>query len=314
MDFGLSRVLGSESKLRTSDRRQFAGTLPYMSVEQLECREDLGPATDIYAFGVVLYEMLTRTLPFEADSLGAVLMRQLSERPKPPSHHVRGLSPALDRFVLTCLRSDPLLRYRDAGEALNALEAVGPWWRPRFARWLWKVAAPLAAATVVGGLLYVASERRPVPPDVAPKSAVEAAPVVEQVTRELGTAPSATPSTPPPSAPSPFADAPALIPKTTPPVGAEAPKPPPREASSRPRTASVAAPTSGGAPPTPHAETPSNAEPDRDPAARAAIPRDEAPPSASAPEAVRSDDDASWKPTRVPKRLRVPSPPPEQAR
>jgi serine/threonine protein kinase len=321
MDFGLSRVLGSESKLRTSDRRQFAGTLPYMSVEQLECREELGPATDIYAYGVVLYEMLTRSLPFEGDSLGAVLLKQLNERPAPPSRHVPGLSPALDRFVLNCLKSDPRLRYRDAGEALIALEAVGPWWRPRPTRtWLWKVTAPLAAAAVGGALLFVASERRPAATAVgaSESSPLPSPPMVEQVTRELGAAPKGSPASAPPARASEPASAsvpvppsePAPAPNAATPIDAPARTTAARAAPSRAPKASVAAPTAGETAPTPRADAASITEPNRD----ASVQRDEAPRS-QAPEAAGPEDPASWKPTRVPKRLRAPMrPAPERAR
>jgi hypothetical protein len=162
-DFGLSRVFGDSGGLVTSDRRQFAGTLPYMSIEQLECRESLGPASDVYAFGVVLYEMLTRALPFEGESLGTLLMKQLNERPEPPSRRAPGLSHAVDRFVLRCLNREPRERFTDAGAALAALSAIGEWARPRtpFARW--RLVWPAAALLVAGGVLL--SKRSTEPPD-----------------------------------------------------------------------------------------------------------------------------------------------------
>lgn len=184
MDFGLSRVLGKESRLRTSERRQFAGTLSYMSVEQLECRDDVGPATDVYSFGVVLYEMLTRKLPFAGDSLSAALLKQLKERPKPPSFHLRSLAPALDRFVLRCLSPDPGARFADAGQALAALRAIGPWTRRRRSAQAVK-ALPLLGVVALG--LAASSffgERTPPPTsDVA-----ALAPALEQRRQELAPA------------------------------------------------------------------------------------------------------------------------------
>jgi serine/threonine-protein kinase len=228
MDFGLSRVLGNESRLRTSDRRQFAGTLPYMSVEQLECREELGPPTDIYAFGVVLYELLTRALPFEGDTLSAVLVKQLKERPKPPSRHVPGLSPALDRFVLRCLHRDPRQRYADAGEALAALSSIGGWSR-RGGRWrFWRTAVPLAAIAVLAGLLAASGKRGPDTADtlVDPSSPTSAADV-QQVTRALAPADVAGPLLAPPTQPAVVDDpgsrqaaTPSESTRETPPVGA----------------------------------------------------------------------------------------------
>ncbi len=134
MDFGLSRAFDTGQHVHTSERLQGAGTLPYMSLEQLECRADVGPAADVYAFGVVLYEMLTGRLPFEGATPSAMLLRQLKERPVPPSSSRPRLTRALDAFVFRCLNSDPRARYADAGAALKALEGVMLWERPVRAR------------------------------------------------------------------------------------------------------------------------------------------------------------------------------------
>jgi serine/threonine protein kinase len=249
MDFGLSRVLGNESRLRTSDRRQFAGTLPYMSVEQLECRETLGPTTDVYAFGVVLYEMLTRALPFDGESIGAVLLKQLKERPKPPSHHVRELSPAIDQFVLRCLNNDPRARYADAGEALAALRAIRSWTRPPLGARLQQSAPWLAGALGIGIVALSSipqptarthpAPEQPAAAQVLEPSSVRASPaggeaasseasVAEGSTLAPGAAPR-PPAPPPPAlaspapsppAPSPPAPSPPAPPGAAPPIEA----------------------------------------------------------------------------------------------
>jgi len=141
MDFGLSRASDVQSRLHTSERLQGAGTLPYMSLEQLECRADLGPASDVYSFGVVLYEMLTGRLPFRAHTFRAILLAQLRERPAPPSQYL-AVSPELEAFVLKCLARAPADRYADAAQALAALEGIASWERrspsarQRRGRWL----------------------------------------------------------------------------------------------------------------------------------------------------------------------------------
>jgi hypothetical protein len=184
MDFGLSRANGDSGGLLTSDRRQFAGTLPYMSIEQLECRESLGPATDVYAFGVVLYEMLTRSLPFEGESLGTLLMKQLNERPQPPSRRVPGLAHAIDRFVLRCLDREPRERFTDAGAALAALSAIRTWSRPAAAFARWRALWPAAALFVAGGVL-VSRRSAELPTSAAPAE-------LAQVTSPLGAWPPAS--------------------------------------------------------------------------------------------------------------------------
>lgn len=190
MDFGLSRASDMQSRQRTSERLQGAGTLPYMSLEQLECRPDLGPASDVYSFGVVLYEVLTGRLPFEAPSFRAILHAQLRERPAPPSQHAP-VSPELDAFVLRCLARAAQDRFADASQALAALEQVKHWERRpleprRGSRWLGLAALAgtvLVSLVVLSGVLRVSGSAAP-PPDqvhqqhepLHPAAAVVAAP------------------------------------------------------------------------------------------------------------------------------------------
>jgi hypothetical protein len=124
MDFGLSRALDAQSRLRTSEQNQIAGSLAYMAPEQVECQHVLGKAADIYAFGVVLFEMLTGRLPFEGPSPAAVMYKRLKSTPPTPSSLRAEIPKALDDFVLTCLSREPRLRYLNATKALAALEAI----------------------------------------------------------------------------------------------------------------------------------------------------------------------------------------------
>jgi serine/threonine protein kinase len=279
MDFGLSRVLDSESRLRTSERRQFAGTLSYMSVEQLECRGDVGPATDVYAFGVVLYEMLTGKLPFDGETLGAALLKQLRERPPPPSHARPGLAPALDRFVLKCLSSDPHQRYADASQALAALQAIDSWSRPHRLARAWKIALPIA----LGGLLTLIVQRSTQhTPATAATGALQPAPANPIVPREIE-----PPSTSTAAAPIANEPPPAAAPANAS-AAAETSRPP--RAQRRPRHPE--------APPAAWTE-PSQSTPPRPQLADPATSPASAPTAPAAP---------GWKPARVPKRLSAPSP------
>jgi serine/threonine protein kinase len=162
MDFGLSRVLDSEARLRSSEQHHVAGTLLYMSPEQIECRPDVGAAADVYAFGVVLYEMLAGRLPFEGASLAAVLLKQLTERAAPPSRALPQLSPEVDAFVSRCLSPDLGERYANAESALGAFEAIADWERsprsaPSLRRWALArraLAVGLVSLAVGGATLY----------------------------------------------------------------------------------------------------------------------------------------------------------------
>ncbi|HTV19399.1 MAG TPA: protein kinase [Polyangiaceae bacterium] len=323
MDFGLSRVLGKESRLRTSDRRQFAGTLPYMSVEQLECREALGPATDVYAFGVVLYEMLTRALPFDGESLGAVLLKQLKERPPPPSQHRPELSRELDRFVLECLHNDPRRRFVDAGEALVALRALRSWTRPPVSTRL-RQSVPWVAGALGIGIVAVSSIPRG--PSLSPIAAPEAH-AGPAATHTLGLRPAEPEPSPTEAAPSTPAPAPAAPPTSeaaTPPSPARAipaealpaavraaPAPrrpaPPAQARARVEVRAMPAATAPVASDLSVAEA-SNAASglERAPAATPASARNEPATIAATPSAAQNG--VVWRPTRVPKRLSQPPP------
>jgi serine/threonine protein kinase len=164
MDFGLSKVSDVSAEQPTTERSQGVGTLAYMAIEQLECRKEVGAPADVYAFGVVLYEMLTGSLPFRGNSMSAILLKQLTQRPAPASGQARGLSPEVDAFVQKCLQREPSLRFANAGEALAALEALGPWLLPprrRSSPGIW----PLAAlALIIGCALTIrlmGNERHP---------------------------------------------------------------------------------------------------------------------------------------------------------
>ena len=124
MDFGLARALDTQSRLRPSEQGQIAGSVAYMSPEQVECQPVLGAAADIYAFGVVLFEMLTGRLPFDGPSAAAMMLRRLKQAPPPPSAFRPEVPPALDDFVLTCMSREPRRRYKDAHRALEALDAI----------------------------------------------------------------------------------------------------------------------------------------------------------------------------------------------
>jgi Protein kinase domain len=177
MDFGLSRAFEAEAKLRTSEPRQLAGSLAYMSPEQVECQERLGPEADIYAFGVVLFEMLTGQLPFAGNSPVAVMLKRLKERPPPPSRSVPEVPAALDAFVLKCMSRDLRGRYRDIAQARLALnEAVAS---SRSRRWPSWGAAVLAVALLSGMLAAARQLRRadtPPTPSIAAPAALHAAP------------------------------------------------------------------------------------------------------------------------------------------
>lgn len=171
MDFGLSRAFEQELRLRTSERH-VAGSIGYMSPEQLECQPTLGPAADVYAFGVVFYEMLTGQMPFQADNPAAIILKQLKSRAAPPSRIRAEVPAALDEFVLTCLSRQARARYQSAASALEALERCPPSSSPqeqRRAHWLRLSGVVGLTALLTGSLVHLAwrmaATAKPVPPD-----------------------------------------------------------------------------------------------------------------------------------------------------
>ena len=115
-DFGIARAGASE----ITQTGSIMGTARYLSPEQAS-GEAIGPSTDLYAVGILLYELLTGTVPFEGDSVVAIALRHLSEPPRPPSRLVSSISPNMDAIVLKALAKDPAQRFVDADEFLAAL-------------------------------------------------------------------------------------------------------------------------------------------------------------------------------------------------
>ncbi len=129
LDFGLAKLLEpfeSSSGLSTvaaplTEARTLLGTVAYMSPEQAEGRA-VDARSDIFSFGIMLYEMATGARPFAADSPVVLLGRIVSEEPKPPSVAVSTIPPDLDKAILRCLRKDPARRYQTMADLKVALE------------------------------------------------------------------------------------------------------------------------------------------------------------------------------------------------
>lgn len=122
MDFGLARQI--EEDIRLTSPGKILGTPAYMSPEQAEGDSGrMGPATDIYSLGVVLYEMLTGRLPFHG-SLTSVLRQIASVEPRRPSavNPRLGVDSPLERICLKMMAKSPESRYRSMAEVVAALE------------------------------------------------------------------------------------------------------------------------------------------------------------------------------------------------
>jgi len=119
MDFGVAH-LASSSMTSTGS---ILGTPTYMAPEQIT-EGKTSPATDIFATGGVLYQILTQMKPFDAPTLQNLFFKIITEKPRPVSELVPGLPPALDRIVLKAMAKEPSERYASALEMANDLTSV----------------------------------------------------------------------------------------------------------------------------------------------------------------------------------------------
>src|SRR5579863_7099986 len=140
MDFGLARTLEGDGMTQSG---ALVGTMEYMSPEQA-LGKPLDQRSDIFALGLIFYEMLTGQMPFKADSAIASLIRRTQEQVAPLSDHDASIPRSVSSIVQKCLERDLQLRYNTAAELLADLETwqgkragatlsfepkIGPWGR-----------------------------------------------------------------------------------------------------------------------------------------------------------------------------------------
>lgn len=121
LDFGIARLLGSARMTRAGN---IIGTLEYMAPEQVKGQETDG-RSDIYALGMMLYEVLTGKLPFDTENEFELMKLQTEEMPAPP----RSINPAIpeevETAIMTAIQKDPDERFQTAGEMRDMLLEAG---------------------------------------------------------------------------------------------------------------------------------------------------------------------------------------------
>ena len=159
MDFGLARTLEGDGMTQTG---ALVGTMDYMSPEQA-LGKDLDQRSDLFAMGLIFYELLTGKMPYKADSVVASLLKRTQERAAPVSSHDASIPKPLSNIVGKCMEPDLKLRYQSSAEILADLDAwqgghaaatlhfpsgVRPWGRSYPWHWFGTAAAVIVLAIV----------------------------------------------------------------------------------------------------------------------------------------------------------------------
>lgn len=119
MDFGLAGPVDKLTSVQSGGL--FMGTVLYAPPEQMT-GSDLTPASDVYAFGVMMYELFLGKKPFDSGAeMLDVYQAKMSEEYIPPVEHWSGISDSLSEIITTCLRHEASMRYRDASQLLRKL-------------------------------------------------------------------------------------------------------------------------------------------------------------------------------------------------
>jgi serine/threonine-protein kinase len=155
-DFGIARIVDDERRTRGD---MTLGTLYYIAPEQAQS-SDVDARADVYAFGVMLYEALTGSVPFDYPSPAQVIHAHLGEAPRRPSSRVPGLWTSIDTLVLDCMAKSPADRPADGSALVERIDAI---------------LAESTAERAIPRTRILSHEDVPVPGAIAPAGAVPAA-------------------------------------------------------------------------------------------------------------------------------------------
>lgn len=119
-DFGIAKSTDSQTITNTTS---IIGSAHYLSPEQAKGTY-IDFRTDIYSFGIMLYEMVTGRLPFEGESPVTVALKHLQEEPIPPKNINSSIPDSLNKFILKAIEKEPIKRYQSAKEMIQDLQKI----------------------------------------------------------------------------------------------------------------------------------------------------------------------------------------------
>ncbi len=168
LDFGISKTKKATPDEKVLTGHAVLGSPVYMSPEQLRNAKEIDGRADLWSLGIVAYEMLTGTVPFDGDGVGEIFAAILEQDPVPPHERNPLIPVGLSEVILRCLRRNPDERYPDAAALSAALAPFGSGaWAPLTdrtesvltrAKMLSVMSTPIEARRVVD-LIELAAER-----------------------------------------------------------------------------------------------------------------------------------------------------------
>jgi len=123
-DFGIVSLYKDANAERLTTSGMTVGTVQYFAPEQAQ-GEIVTPAADVYALGIVTYEMLTGHPPFDGNSAVVVAMQHIQDKPEPPGQFNPDIPAALEEIILRCLEKVPGARFPDGSQLARAIEKLG---------------------------------------------------------------------------------------------------------------------------------------------------------------------------------------------
>ncbi|MBL8612428.1 MAG: serine/threonine protein kinase [Myxococcales bacterium] len=162
LDFGISKVMPDVSGADPSltDTQTVFGSPAYMSPEQVRSAKRADARSDVWALGVILYELLTGELPFRGETSSGTLAAIIADTPHSPGSLRREVSAELGGVILHCLEKDPNARFQNLGELARALRPHGSAAAAQSVERIQRLGVPRAPTSNPSGL---SSQRTPAP-------------------------------------------------------------------------------------------------------------------------------------------------------